>query len=206
MHPAAGWSFRHRRTVLTGWPPPYPPAQAGQMNASRTLAFRLGVSRSPTSSRSTSADLAAVSYSIRHRGPGSTGGKTNGYSSHLRECRAVSHRPAGDLSAWVDSLTGKPLGRQDGGHGAATRRSARRTELAAGHRGNGDGGDAHRAAGRQPRATGAAGAGPCEPWLLDDATVDRVKACEEDRYRILSQSVRSGWSPVVGDWPTQCQA
>jgi hypothetical protein len=39
MHLAAGWSFRHRRTVLTGWPPPYPPAQAGQMNASRTVAF-----------------------------------------------------------------------------------------------------------------------------------------------------------------------
>ena len=28
----------------------------------------------------------------------------------LRECRAVSHRSAGDLSAWVDSLTGKPTG------------------------------------------------------------------------------------------------
>src|SRR5438034_10425162 len=39
MHLAAGWSFRHRRTVLTGWPPPYPPAEAGQMNASRTVAF-----------------------------------------------------------------------------------------------------------------------------------------------------------------------
>ena len=38
-HPAAGWSFRHRRTVLTGRPPPYPPAQAGQINASRTAAF-----------------------------------------------------------------------------------------------------------------------------------------------------------------------
>src|SRR5690348_15224286 len=38
MHPAAGWSFRHRRTVLTGWPPPYSPAEAGQMNASRTVA------------------------------------------------------------------------------------------------------------------------------------------------------------------------
>ena len=39
-HLAAGWSFRHRRTVhLTGWPPPYSPAQAGQMNASRTAAF-----------------------------------------------------------------------------------------------------------------------------------------------------------------------
>ena len=39
MHLAAGWSFRHRRTVLTGWPPPYSPAEAGQMNASRTAAF-----------------------------------------------------------------------------------------------------------------------------------------------------------------------
>jgi hypothetical protein len=39
MHPAAGWSFRHRRTVLTGWPPPHSPAQAGQINASRTVAF-----------------------------------------------------------------------------------------------------------------------------------------------------------------------
>ena len=39
MHLAAGWSFRHRRTVLTGWPPPYSPAEAGQMNASRTVAF-----------------------------------------------------------------------------------------------------------------------------------------------------------------------
>src|SRR5947209_177910 len=39
MHLAAGWSFRHRRTVLTGWPPPCPPAEAGQMNASRTAAF-----------------------------------------------------------------------------------------------------------------------------------------------------------------------
>jgi len=39
MHQAAGWSFRHRRTVPTGWPPPYPPAEAGQMNASRTAAF-----------------------------------------------------------------------------------------------------------------------------------------------------------------------
>jgi len=39
MHLAAGWSFRHRRTVLTGWPPPSSPAQAGQMNASRTAAF-----------------------------------------------------------------------------------------------------------------------------------------------------------------------
>src|SRR6478672_6542348 len=39
MHLAAGWSFRHRRTVLTGRPPPYPPAEAGQMNASRTGAF-----------------------------------------------------------------------------------------------------------------------------------------------------------------------
>jgi hypothetical protein len=39
MHLAAGWSFRHRRTVLIGWPPPYPPAEAGRMNASRTVAF-----------------------------------------------------------------------------------------------------------------------------------------------------------------------
>ena len=39
MHLAAGWSFRHRRTVLIGWPPPYSPAEAGQMNASRTVAF-----------------------------------------------------------------------------------------------------------------------------------------------------------------------
>jgi predicted ATPase len=39
MHLAAGWSLRHRRTVLTGWPPPYSPAEAGQMNASRTAAF-----------------------------------------------------------------------------------------------------------------------------------------------------------------------
>jgi hypothetical protein len=39
MHLPAGWSFRHRRTVLTGWPPPSPPAEAGQMNASRTAAF-----------------------------------------------------------------------------------------------------------------------------------------------------------------------
>src|SRR6185312_3572041 len=46
MHLAAGWSFRHRRTVLTGWPPPYPPAEAGQMNASRTVAFA-GLARSP---------------------------------------------------------------------------------------------------------------------------------------------------------------
>src|SRR6185437_3748433 len=38
MHLAAGWSFRHRRTVLIGWPP-YSPAEAGQMNASRTVAF-----------------------------------------------------------------------------------------------------------------------------------------------------------------------
>ena len=43
---------------------------------------------------------------LRNLGPSSTGGKTNGYTSHLRECRAVSHRSAGDLSAWVDSLTG----------------------------------------------------------------------------------------------------
>jgi hypothetical protein len=41
--------------------------------------------------------------SITTGGPGSTGGKTNRYSSHLRECRAVSQRSAGDLSAWVDS-------------------------------------------------------------------------------------------------------
>jgi hypothetical protein len=39
MHLAAGWSFRHRRSVLIGWPPPYSPAEAGQMNASRTVAF-----------------------------------------------------------------------------------------------------------------------------------------------------------------------
>jgi hypothetical protein len=39
MHLAAGCSFRHRRTVLTGWPPPSSPAEAGQMNASRTAAF-----------------------------------------------------------------------------------------------------------------------------------------------------------------------
>jgi hypothetical protein len=39
MHLVAGWSFRHRRTVLTGWLPPYSPAKAGQMNASRTVAF-----------------------------------------------------------------------------------------------------------------------------------------------------------------------
>ena len=39
MHLAAGWSFRHRRTVLIGWPPPYSPAEAGQMYASRTVAF-----------------------------------------------------------------------------------------------------------------------------------------------------------------------
>jgi len=38
MHLAAGWSFRHRRTVLTGWPPPSSPAEASQMNASRTAA------------------------------------------------------------------------------------------------------------------------------------------------------------------------
>jgi hypothetical protein len=38
MHLAAGGSSRHRRTVLTGWPPPYPPAEADQMNASRTAA------------------------------------------------------------------------------------------------------------------------------------------------------------------------
>ena len=38
MHLAAGWSFRHRRTVLPGWPPPYSPAEAGQMNT-RTVAF-----------------------------------------------------------------------------------------------------------------------------------------------------------------------
>jgi hypothetical protein len=39
MHLAAGWSFRRRRTVLIGWPPPYPPAEAGHMNADRTVAF-----------------------------------------------------------------------------------------------------------------------------------------------------------------------
>src|SRR5437016_1103579 len=39
MHLAAGWPFPHRRTVPIGWPPPYSPAEAGQMNASRTVAF-----------------------------------------------------------------------------------------------------------------------------------------------------------------------
>ena len=43
MHLAAGWSFRHRRSVLIGWPPPYSPAEAGQVNASRTVAFASGV-------------------------------------------------------------------------------------------------------------------------------------------------------------------
>ena len=53
MHLAAGWSFRHRRTVLTGWPPPYSPAEAGQMNASRTVAFAslAPVARPPVAGR-----------------------------------------------------------------------------------------------------------------------------------------------------------
>jgi hypothetical protein len=39
MHLAAGRSFRHRRSVLIGWPPLSSPAEASQMNASRTVAF-----------------------------------------------------------------------------------------------------------------------------------------------------------------------
>jgi hypothetical protein len=107
----------------------------------------------------------------------------------------------------VDSLTGKPLGRQDCGHGAATRRSARRTELAAGHRGNDDGGDAHRQLAANREQLELLERARREPWLLDDATVDRVKkvfGVQRDDMWLWEENGRR-WQALDLDTATRAQ-